>query len=97
MRGKETERWGGEKERSGEKKKENRRKRERGRKKKRRKGKKEKGKEEKKEKGGEKKEWGHYRLFIVLSTSHREEKLFCQTFSQNGFSSTEESAPPAQP
>jgi hypothetical protein len=82
------------KERRGEEKGKEEKKRE-GKGKKEKREKKEKGKEEKKE-GGQK-ELGHYRLFIVLSTSHNQEKLFCQMFTQNGFSSTEEFDPPAQP
>jgi hypothetical protein len=98
--GKEKERWEGKEKRKEEKREKGGRKRKRGEKergegKKEKREKKEKGKEEKKE-GGQK-ELGHYRLFIVLSTSHNQEKLFCQMFSQNGFSSTEEFDPPAQP
>jgi hypothetical protein len=40
---------------------------------------------------------GHYGLFTTVSISHTQEKLFCQTFFRNGFNSTTESTPPAQP
>jgi hypothetical protein len=48
----------------------------------------------KKKKRKEKKEIGVLWTFQLL---HSHEKLFCQTFLQNGFSSLAESAPPAQP
>jgi hypothetical protein len=38
--------------------------------------------------------YGHFTLFYTL---HSQEKLFRQTFSQNRFSFTSESASPAQP
>jgi hypothetical protein len=55
--------------------------------------KKRKGKE-RKEKGNKKEGYGRH--FILSSTLHRQEKLFCQTFSQNGFSSIEKAAPPEE-
>jgi hypothetical protein len=54
-----------------------------------------KNKKKKKENKKEiKKREGYYRHFILLSTFHIQEKLFCQMFSLNGFSSSTDSSPP---
>jgi hypothetical protein len=40
---------------------------------------------------------GYYGHLILLSTLHNQEKPFCQSFSENGSSSTRKAAPPEEP